>query len=82
MIAVSPPPVTVAATVLALNFRHAFYPLSFPIRVILPGIRGAYSIYAMIDEAYATYVLMPPEKLTSTRMPVAYTHLDVYKRQA
>lgn len=78
MIAVSTPLVTIAATVFALNFRHAFYPLSFPIQVIRPGIRRAYSIYAMIDEAYATYVLMPPEKLTSTRMLTGQLLMQAY----
>lgn len=68
MIAASTPLLTIAATVFALNFRHVFYPLSFPVQVVKPGIGRAYSIYAMIDEAYATYVLMPVEKLTSARM--------------
>lgn len=78
MIAASTPLITIAATVFALNFRHVFYPLSFPIQVIKPGMRRAYSIYAMIDEAYATYVLMPPEKLTSTRMLTGQLLMQAY----
>jgi 4-azaleucine resistance transporter AzlC len=68
MIAAATPLVTIAVTVFAVNFRHVFYPLSFPIQAVKPGLPRAYSIYAMIDEAYATYVLMPPEKLSSARM--------------
>lgn len=78
MIAASTPLLTIAATVFALNFRHAFYPLSFPIQVVQPGIRRAYSIYALIDEAYATYVLMPPEKLSSTRMLTGQLLMQAY----
>lgn len=78
MIAASTPLLTIAATVFALNFRHVFYPLSFPIQVVKPGIGRAYSIYAMIDEAYATYVLMPAEKLTSTRMLTGQLLMQAY----
>lgn len=78
MIAAATPLATIAATVFALNFRHAFYPLSFPIQVIKPGLSRAYSIYAMIDEAYATYVLMPAEKLTSTRMLTGQLLMQAY----
>jgi 4-azaleucine resistance transporter AzlC len=78
LIAASTPLLTVAATVFALNFRHVFYPLSFPVQVVKPGARRAYSIYAMIDEAYATYVLMPPEKLSSTRMLTGQLLMQAY----
>lgn len=78
MIATATPLLTIAATVFALNFRHAFYPLSFPVQVVRPGFGRAYSIYAMIDEAYATYVLMPPEKLSSTRMLTGQFLMQAY----
>jgi 4-azaleucine resistance transporter AzlC len=78
MIAASLPLVTIAATVFALNFRHAFYPLSFPLQVVKPGLGRAYSVYAMIDEAYATYVLMPAEKLSSTRMLTGQLLMQAY----
>lgn len=68
MIAAATPLITIAITVFALNFRHVFYPLSFPLHAITPGLGRAYSVYAMIDEAYATYVLLPPQKLSSARM--------------
>lgn len=78
LIAASTPLLTIAATVFALNFRHVFYPLSFPIQVVKPGIGRAYSIYAMIDEAYATYVLMPVEKLSSARMLTGQFLMQAY----
>lgn len=78
LIASATPLVTIAVTVFAVNFRHAFYPLSFPIGAVRPGIGRAYSVYAMIDEAYATYVLMPPEKLTSARMLTGQALMQAY----
>lgn len=78
LIAASTPLLTIAVTVFALNFRHVFYPLSFPLQVVKPGIGRAYSIYALIDEAYATYVLMPVEKLSSTRMLTGQFLMQAY----
>lgn len=78
MIAASTPLLTIAATVFALNFRHVFYPLSFPVQAVKPGLGRAYSVYAMIDEAYATYVLMPAEKLSSTRMLTGQLLMQAY----
>ncbi|MBO1900988.1 AzlC family ABC transporter permease [Leucobacter weissii] len=78
MIAASTPLVTIAVTVFAINFRHVFYPLSFPIQAVRPGLGRAYSVYAMIDEAYATYVLLPPEKLSSARMLTGQFLMQAY----
>ena len=60
MLAAVAPLSTIAVAVFAVNFRHVFYAFSFPIGVVKPGIPRAYSVYAMIDEAYATAALMPP----------------------
>lgn len=78
MIAAATPLLTIAVTVFAVNFRHVFYPFSFPIQVVksLPG--RAYSIYAMIDEAYATYVLMPANNLTGIRMVTGQLLMQTY----
>ena len=78
MIAAATPLVTIAVTVLAVNFRHVFYALSFPVSRVTRGLPRAYSIYAMVDEAYATYVLMPPEKLTSARMVTGQLAMQAY----
>ncbi|MGK0721655.1 AzlC family ABC transporter permease [Leucobacter sp. W1478] len=78
MIAASLPLVTIAAAVLAVNFRHVFYPLSFPVTVARPGLARAYSVYAMIDEAYATYVLLPREQNSSRRMVAGQLFMQAY----
>lgn len=78
MISAGAPLLTIAVTVFAVNFRHAFYPLSFPIHVVRPGLARAYSVYAMIDEAYATYVLMPQTQLTGTRMVTGQALMQAY----
>jgi len=78
LIAAATPLITIAVTVFAVNFRHVFYPFSFPIQVARRGLPRAYSMYAMIDEAYATYVLMPPEKLTSARMITGQLLMQAY----
>ena len=42
-----------AATALAVNFRHVFYGLSFPLSTIRRPLGRAYGIYALTDESYA-----------------------------
>lgn len=78
MLAAATPLVTIAVTVLAVNFRHVFYALSFPITRVRPGLPRAYSVYAMVDEAYATYSLMPAEKLSSARMVTGQLAMQLY----
>lgn len=78
MLAATTPLLTIAVTVFAVNFRHVFYALSFPIGVVRPGLPRAYSIYAMIDEAYATYVLIPRERLSSRRMVTGQLAMQGY----
>lgn len=60
--------VTIALTTLAVNFRHVFYAFSFPLHRVKPGLGRAYSVYAMIDEAYATYAGKPVASLSSARI--------------
>lgn len=78
MLAAATPLVTIAATVFAVNFRHVFYAFSFPVTRVRPGLPRAYSIYAMIDEAYATYVLMDPDRLSSARMLTGQLAMQLY----
>ncbi|QIM16892.1 branched-chain amino acid ABC transporter permease [Leucobacter insecticola] len=78
MLAATTPLLTIAVTVFAVNFRHVFYALSFPIHRVRPGLPRAYSVYAMIDEAYATYVLMPAEQLTSRRIITGQLTMQAY----
>lgn len=78
MIAAMQPLMTIAVAVFAVNFRHVFYPLSFPVTVVRPGLSRAYSIYAMIDEAYATYVLLPRSQNSSPRMLTGQIFMQAY----
>ena len=68
LLAAYAPLITIAVTVFALNFRHVFYPFSFPLHKVRKGWPRWYSMYAMIDEAYATYTTMPAHKVLSARM--------------
>lgn len=78
LLAAATPLLTIAVTVLAINFRHVFYALSFPISHVRPGLPRAYSVYAMIDEAYATYVLMPESRLSSARIVTGQLAMQGY----
>lgn len=78
LLAAATPLLTIAVTVFAINFRHVFYALSFPISHVRPGLPRAYSVYAMIDEAYATYVLMPESRLSSARMVTGQLAMQGY----
>lgn len=78
LLASAAPLITVAVTVFALNFRHVFYALSFPLNRVRPGLPRAYSVYALIDEAYATYVLMPAQKLSSARIVTGQLTMQAY----
>ncbi|WP_206541977.1 AzlC family ABC transporter permease [Leucobacter celer] len=78
MLASAAPLLTIAATVFALNFRHVFYAFSFPLARVRPGLPRAYSVYALIDEAYATYALLPAEKLSSARIVTGQLAMQAY----
>lgn len=47
------PLATIALTTFLVNFRHVFYAFSFPVHVVRNRWARAYSVYALIDEAYA-----------------------------
>ncbi|WP_413450456.1 AzlC family ABC transporter permease [Georgenia phoenicis] len=49
----------IAITTLVVNFRHVFYAFSFPLRVVRNPLARAYSVYALIDEAYAMTAVRP-----------------------
>ncbi|GAB3821049.1 AzlC family ABC transporter permease [Tessaracoccus terricola] len=47
------PLATIASTAFLVNFRHAFYALSFPLHQVRGRGRRAYSTFALTDEAWA-----------------------------
>jgi 4-azaleucine resistance transporter AzlC len=53
MLVAAAPLATVALTTFLVNFRHVFYAFSFPLHVVRNPIARAYSVYALVDEAYA-----------------------------
>ncbi|REE04496.1 AzlC family ABC transporter permease [Citricoccus muralis] len=59
LIAAATPLATIALTTLLVNFRHVFYAFSFPLHVVKNPLARAYSVYALIDEAYAITAVNP-----------------------
>ena len=55
MIAAATPLLTIAATVFALNFRHVFYPLSFPIQAVKPGILDTAPAAVVVAATYGVF---------------------------
>ncbi|MGO1489280.1 MAG: AzlC family ABC transporter permease [Arachnia sp.] len=53
LLAAATPLATIALTTFLVNFRHVFYAFSFPLRVVHNPVARAYSVYALIDEAWA-----------------------------
>ena len=59
LMAVGTPLATIALTILLVNFRHVFYAFSFPLHVVKQPLARFYSVYALIDEAYAVTAASP-----------------------
>lgn len=50
---------TIALTTFLVNFRHIFYPFAFPLGVVENRAARFYSVFALIDEAYAVTAARP-----------------------
>ena len=59
LMAAATPLATIALTILLVNFRHVFYAFSFPLRAVRHPLARFYSVYALIDEAYAVTAANP-----------------------
>lgn len=53
LVTAAAPLATIASTAFLVNFRHAFYALSFPLHRVRGRGRRAYSTFALTDEAWA-----------------------------
>lgn len=53
------PLATLAVTTFLVNSRHLFYAFSFPLRAVRGSFARLYSMYALVDEAYALTVARP-----------------------
>lgn len=76
MVAVTPL-ATIALTTLLVNFRHVFYSFSFPLHIVNNPVAKAYSVYALIDEAYAV-TAASKETWTSWRLVSMQSAFQLY----
>lgn len=77
LLAASTPLATIALTTFLVNFRHVFYAFSFPLHVVRNPVARAYSVYALIDEAWAI-TNARPEGWTSWRLIAMQVSLQLY----
>ncbi|MBN6051746.1 AzlC family ABC transporter permease [Nonomuraea sp. RK-328] len=68
MVAAATPLAAVALTVFVVNFRHVFYAFSFPLHLVRGRLAKTYSVYAMIDEAYAVSASLPESERSAPRL--------------
>lgn len=61
MIVTATPLATIALTTFLVNFRHVFYAFTFPLGVVRNPVAKGYSVYALIDEAYAVTAANPSD---------------------
>ncbi|MEE2041000.1 AzlC family ABC transporter permease [Nocardiopsis sp. CT-R113] len=67
MMAAAAPLAVIALTTFLVNFRHVFYAFSFPLNVVRHPLARAYSVYSLVDEAYAV-TAASPGRWTSWRL--------------
>lgn len=77
LLAAATPLATIALTTFLVNFRHVFYAFSFPLHVVRHRVARAYSIYALIDEAWAI-TNAKPKGWTSWRLVSMQVALQLY----
>lgn len=68
MFAASAPLVSIALTTFLVNSRHLFYGLSFPLQRVRGRAAKAYSVFGLVDEAFAVLSTKDPKSLTSGRI--------------
>ncbi|MFF7653106.1 AzlC family ABC transporter permease [Streptomyces sp. NPDC007983] len=78
MVATVTPLASVALTVLVVNFRHVFYAFSFPLHLVRNPFAKAYSVYAMIDEAYAVSASLPEAERSAPRLLAMQIACEIY----
>lgn len=68
MVTAAAPLATIAGTAFLVNFRHAFYALSFPLHRVHGGLAKAYSTFALTDEAWALTASPPAQGWSRRRI--------------
>jgi len=59
---------SIAVMTLLINSRHLMYGLSYPIERVRGGLAKFYTVYTLIDEAYALNTAPDPHKLRASRI--------------
>lgn len=77
LLAAATPLATIALTTFLVNFRHVFYAFSFPLQTVRHPVAKAYSVYALIDEAWAI-TNARPTGWTSWRLVSMQVALQLY----
>ncbi len=77
MIVAATPLATVALTAFMVNFRHVFYAFTFPLHVVRNRFARAYSVYTLVDEAYAV-TAANPRGWTSWRLVSMQAAFQIY----
>ncbi|CAM2856675.1 AzlC family ABC transporter permease [Prescottella defluvii] len=72
------PLASVAMTTFLVNFRHAFYGLSFPLYRVRGRVAKLYSMYALTDEAYAVTAGKDPDTLSGRRILFIQVFCQLY----
>ena len=78
MVAATAPLALIALTVFVVNFRHVFYAFSFPLHLVKNRFARAYSVYAMIDEAYAVSASLPASERSAPRLLAMQIACEIY----
>ncbi|MCM6774318.1 AzlC family ABC transporter permease [Nocardia sp. CDC159] len=68
LITAGTPLLQIAVMTLAVNFRHIFYGLSFPLEVLRSKFARLYGIFALTDETYSLLATMSRSELTARRL--------------
>ena len=71
------PLATIALTTFLVNFRHVFYAFTFPLHVVCHPLARGYSVYALIDEAFAVTAARP-DGWTSWRLLSLQIAFQIY----
>ena len=67
------PIAVIAVTMLLVNFRHLFYAFSFPLHIVEGKLARLFSMYALVDEAYA---ITAARRLDETSSSCYASHLQ------
>ncbi|MGD3108485.1 AzlC family ABC transporter permease [Streptomyces sp. YGL11-2] len=68
LITAGTPLLQVAVMTLAVNFRHVFYALSFPMQLLRGWGRRLYGAFALTDETYSLLATIPRQEMTANRL--------------